>query len=109
MLLGVLGLVEALYYVVPHSVINGIQLGLGLRMLIKGVKYNQQLAWYGADSRCLGIVCALLSFWASRFERVPVALLMFILGVLIAIPSIDSECDPWEATPWNAFSAPSAQ
>eukprot|EP00656_Telonema_subtile_P053401 TRINITY_DN7736_c0_g1_i2.p1 TRINITY_DN7736_c0_g1~~TRINITY_DN7736_c0_g1_i2.p1 ORF type:complete len:382 (+),score=103.61 TRINITY_DN7736_c0_g1_i2:120-1265(+) len=109
MLLGVLGLVEALYYVVPHSVINGIQLGLGLRMLIKGVKYNQQLAWFGADSRCLGIVCALLSFWASRFERVPVALLMFILGVLIAIPSIDSEFDPWEATPWNAFSAPSAQ
>ena len=33
---------------------------------------------------------------------------MFLLGVAIAIPSIERELDPWESTPWSAFSCPSS-
>ena len=31
---------------------------------------------------------------------------MFLLGVAIAIPSIDRELDPWESTPWRSFYCP---
>lgn len=107
MLLGALGLVDTLNYIVPKSVISGVQLGLGLRMMVKGFNYNKNLDWFGADSRCTGILCAVAACWLQRYPRVPVALLMFIVGVAIAIPSIQGEFDPWEATPWDEFSHPS--
>ena len=73
MLLGGLGVIEALSHVVPLSVISGIQLGLGLRMVVKGVKYNQGQAWWGLDSRFTGIMVAVIACALQRFPRVPVS------------------------------------
>jgi MFS superfamily sulfate permease-like transporter len=86
LLLAVTGLIDWLHRVVPKSVVRGLQLAMGLSLLIKGIQMiagtNQ---WFAADSYATGILAALvvLSLFFSR--RVPAALVLFGAGLLLAL------------------------
>lgn len=86
LLLGVTGLIDWLHRVVPKSVVRGLQLALGLSLLMKGMQMvagtNQ---WLAADSYATGLVAMLvvLLFFFSR--RVPAALLLFCAGLGLAV------------------------
>ena len=86
LLLGVTGLINALARAIPRSVVRGLQLALGLKLLTHGfglIAETQQL--FGWDSIAMGVLCAalVLAFYFST--RVPGALMVFGIGLLVLL------------------------
>jgi MFS superfamily sulfate permease-like transporter len=71
---------------VPKSVVRGLQLALGLSLLIKGMNMvadtNQ---WLAADSRLTGILSATLVLLLFYSRRIPAALVLFVGGVILSL------------------------
>ena len=92
LLLALTGLVDRAQRVIPHSVIRGLQLSLGLTLIEVGFKSVANThAWIGWDSIALGVISALLVLLLYFSARVPGALLVFCLGLtalLLAKPSL---------------------
>ena len=86
LVLGLTGLIGWLNRVVPRSVVRGLQLALGLSLLMKGL---QMVAGtrivLGPDSYLTGAVAALLVLACCSPRRVPSALVLFGAGALLAI------------------------
>jgi MFS superfamily sulfate permease-like transporter len=83
LLLGVTGLINALARAIPRSVVRGLQLALGLKLLTHGfglIAETQRL--FGWDSFSIGVLCAalVLAFYFST--RLPGALLVFAIGLI---------------------------
>jgi MFS superfamily molybdate transporter len=86
LVLGVTGLIGWLNRVVPKSVVRGLQLALGLSILMKGLQMVAGTGHVvGPDSYLTGTLAAfgVLALFLSR--RVPAALLLFAAGVLLAL------------------------
>ena len=65
LLLGVTNLIEIVNWIVPLTVVCGLQIGVGIRLASKGMTDIQKLPW-GGGYDCIGmaLACALLSmFW----------------------------------------------
>ena len=65
LILGVTNLIEIVNWIVPLTVVCGLQIGVGIRLASKGMTDIQTLPWGGGyDCIGLAVVCALLSmFW----------------------------------------------
>lgn len=74
-ILGVTGLITKLSDLIPKSVIRGIQLALGLSLMVKGAGMMEN---YG-----LAFFAALIVLGATRFKRAPSALILFAIGLFI--------------------------
>lgn len=64
-ILGATNLIEIVNWIVPLTVVCGLQIGVGIRLASKGMTDIQKLPW-GGGYDCIGmaLVCALLSlFW----------------------------------------------
>ena len=91
LLLGVTRGVVVVNNFVPVSVVRGLQLGLGLSLARRGLgliadgelpDYVRRTApWAGP---VLGGVCFVLVLLCRRWPRVPIALLLFLLGIVLA-------------------------
>lgn len=82
--LGVTGLIEWLNRVIPFSVVRGLQLGLGLQLLINGIGMVTKTGWANfSDSIYAGLACALLILLFFFHRRVPGALVVFGLGLIL--------------------------
>jgi MFS superfamily sulfate permease-like transporter len=85
-LLGVTGLIDWVGRVVPKSVVRGLQLALGLSLLMKGL---QMVAGTGVavglDSWITGALATLVVLALFFSRRVPAALVLFGAGVVLAI------------------------
>ena len=89
LLLGVSGLINWLSGVIPRSVVRGLQLAIGLKLLTGGFTMIAGTeVIIGWDSMGLGVLCAslVLAFYFST--RVPGALVVFAVG-LIALLAAD--------------------
>ncbi len=66
--LALLGAIDLINRVVPRAVVRGIQLGVGLKLAVKGVSWISGLPVVGADSILLAVLAAaiLLLLWARR-------------------------------------------
>lgn len=65
--LGATSLTEVINKIVPENVVSGLQIGVGMRLAIKGVNMVANLGWYdGYDCIALGILCAILSMYCLR-------------------------------------------
>jgi MFS superfamily sulfate permease-like transporter len=86
LVLGLTGLINWLNRVVPRSVVRGLQLALGLSLLMKGLQLVASTgAPIGADSYATAIVATLVVL-ALLFSRiVPAALVLFGAGVALAL------------------------
>ncbi len=86
LVLGLSGLINWLNRVIPRSVVRGLQLALGLSLLMKGM---QMVAgthqWLAADSYCTGLLSALAVFLLFFSRKIPAALLLFGVGLAIAL------------------------
>ncbi len=83
--LGVTGLITVVNRAIPKPVVRGLQLGLGLQLLEKGVLLvrDTHVLW-GFNSIIIGILgFALVLAFASR--KVPSALILFVAGLGLAI------------------------
>ncbi len=92
LLLAVSGLIDWLNRVIPKSVVRGLQLALGLKLLTGGYSMIAGTGvWLGWDGIGLGILCTctVLLLYSSR--RMPGALVVFGIGIvalLAARPSL---------------------
>jgi MFS superfamily sulfate permease-like transporter len=95
LLLALTGLIDWLNRVIPKSVVRGLQLGLGLKLLIKGVGMIAGThVLFGWDSISMGLGCSLLVLLLYSSRRMPAALLVFAIGLialLAAKPSLISD------------------
>ena len=86
LLLGVTGLIDWLNRAIPKSVVRGLQLALGLSLLMKGLQMvaGTRVA-VGPDSYLTGIIAgvAVLALFSSR--TAPAALVLFLAGIGIAL------------------------
>jgi MFS superfamily sulfate permease-like transporter len=85
LVLGLTGLIDWLNRAVPRSVVRGLQLALGLSLLIKGMQMvTGTHAWFAADSYVTGGLSALVVLLLFFSRRVPAALLLFGIGLGLA-------------------------
>lgn len=86
LVLALTGGIDLLNRLVPKSVVRGLQLALGMTLLVKGLQMVAGTnVWIATDSILTGLVCGALVLVLFQSKRVPVALLLFGAGLLIAI------------------------
>jgi MFS superfamily sulfate permease-like transporter len=86
LVLGLTGLIDWLNRVVPKSVVRGLQLALGLSLLMKGMQMVAGTGqWLAPDSYLTGLLSALLVLVLFFSRRIPAALLLFGLGLALAV------------------------
>ncbi|KAK1940169.1 Molybdate transporter 1 [Phytophthora citrophthora] len=75
--------------VVPVAIVRGIQLGVGINLVGKGFKSacvsNIQIIWFGLDSIFVSLLLGALCIVFIRNKKVPMALLLFIYGMIVAV------------------------
>jgi hypothetical protein len=72
LLLGISNLMEVVNYVVPLTVVCGIQVGVGMRLASKGMNDVMELTW-GDGYDCIGLAvgCSVLSlYWLRENEKI---------------------------------------
>jgi MFS superfamily sulfate permease-like transporter len=86
LLLGVSGLMGWVNRAVPKSVVRGIQLALGLSLVMKGLELvTSTRAWLAPDSYLTALAAAVVVFASGSFRKVPAALTLFFAGLVIAV------------------------
>jgi len=86
LVLGLTGLIEWLNRVVPKSVVRGLQLALGLSLLMKALQMVAGTKqWTGPDSYLTGLAGALVVILLFFSRRVPAALVLFGAGLVLAV------------------------
>jgi hypothetical protein len=119
-LLGVSNGIELVNWLVPTSVVCGMQLGVGISLAMKGFIMIADLTWIGRpDCILLAVVCALACLFFLREpdertddsghgsrtktrHRPAVGLYLFLLGGTIAVVKLIVEKDPtlsWKSHP----------
>ena len=84
LVLGLTGLIDTLNRAIPKSVVRGLQLALGLSLLMKGLQMvTATHTWFGADSYLTASLAA-LGVLALFSARIPSALVLFGAGLLLA-------------------------
>jgi hypothetical protein len=125
-LLSVSNGIELVNLLVPHSVVSGIQMGVGFNLAIKGLILIQGLSWtHGLDCKLLVIICAVSCMYILREDpppttnvnseerqprrqqpTAPVGLILFGLGVILAIIHLLTSSDNRENSPLQLFGSP---
>ena len=113
--LGVTGLIDLVDRVVPKSVVRGLQLALGLSLLMKGL---QMVAGTGValglDSWLTGALATLVVLALFFSRRVPAALVLFGAGIVLAVLREPAVTDSlglgitlphWSPPAWDDFVA----
>lgn len=84
--LGVTRLIEWFNRMVPLPVVRGLQLGLGLILIGKGIDLMSQAGtWWGWDSTAVALGGVVFAMTFMRSHAVPTALLLFVFGLLGAV------------------------
>mmetsp|Transcript_8255 Transcript_8255/g.15552 ORF Transcript_8255/g.15552 Transcript_8255/m.15552 type:complete len:562 (+) Transcript_8255:175-1860(+) len=66
-ILGVSSLTEVINKIVPGNVVSGLQIGVGIRLAMKGVNMVANLGWIDSyDCVALGIACGIISMHCLR-------------------------------------------
>jgi len=86
LLLGLTGTITWLNRIIPRNVVRGLQLSLGLSLLIKGLSMvTGTKVWVAPDSFLTGILAVLLLLLFFFSRKIPAALVLLGAGVLIAV------------------------
>ena len=86
LVLGLTGWIDALNRAIPKSVVRGLQLALGLTLLMKALQMVAGTkVWIGPDSYLTGALAGLLVLWLFFSRRVPAALVLFGAGIGLAV------------------------
>ena len=84
LLFALTGLINWLERVVPSSVVRGIQLGVGLKLALKGVALIEPLPVLGSDSLLWALILGGgILFFQSRWDYFPGALISFVWGLVL--------------------------
>ncbi len=86
LILGLTGLVDWINRIVPKSVVRGLQLSLGLSLLMKGMQMVTGTGqWIGLDSYLTGLASTIIVLLLFYSRKIPSALLLFAIGLIVAV------------------------
>jgi MFS superfamily sulfate permease-like transporter len=86
LLLGLTGLIDTVNRLIPRCVVRGIQLSVGLSLLIKGFQMVTGTGqWLGLDSFAIAAIAMLAVLSMRQSSRMPAALILFLAGLALAI------------------------
>lgn len=86
--LGATRLIDWFNKIVPLPVVRGLQLGLGLSLIMKGAQMIQSTnVWWAVDGMATGLAGFVFVMIFTRSEKTPTALILFSLGLLAAVHS----------------------
>jgi len=113
LVLGLTGLIDVLNRVVPKPVVRGLQLALGLSLLMKGLQMCASGRWgLSPGGIPIAIAGTLVTLMLLRSRRVPAALVLFAAGIALAAiaePAVAGAIRPgfrlphWSPPSWNDF------
>lgn len=84
-LFGITRIIEYFDRIIPHSVVRGIQLGLGIQLVITGISITLSVEYlFGYDSISVALLAAAIILFFLFRKRNIGALVVFSLGLLIA-------------------------
>lgn len=83
LVLSITGLLDLLARIVPRVVVRGLQAGLGLQLSLLALR--DYIPAGGIPGYALGAACLLLTFLLLGNRRLPPALLLVALGILLAM------------------------
>ncbi len=83
LILDLSGGIEAVERWVPRPIVRGIQLGVGLKLLSKGLELVAATSWNAADGWLVAALAGALALWGSRWRRFPSALVIFAAGLVL--------------------------
>ncbi len=81
--LGVSGAIGKIERVIPIAVVRGIQLGVGIKLALKGAAMIGATEWLALDGVIVALVLGALTLALMRAKRVPVALGIFAIGAIV--------------------------
>jgi len=85
LILGTTGWIDKLERFVPLSVVRGIQLGIGLKLAIKGIEFVTQTEAFGLDSITLALILGVSTLLLRKAKLFPTALMLFIVGAGVTL------------------------
>ena len=83
LILALTGGIGAVERWVPRPIVRGIQLGVGLKLLTKGLHLVAGTSWNAADGWAVAALAGALALVASRWRRFPTALVIFAVGLVL--------------------------
>lgn len=89
-----------LHWIIPKSVIGGLQLGVGWKLAMKGISMIQDLPWWGTlDCIAVAIMVTFLLLFGlrpslERKSQSPVGIYIFLLGLVLATWKVVSGTEP---------------
>lgn len=106
-LLGSSGLIKTVDRYVPRAVIRGIQLGVGLKLAIRGLQYIGDGPVWGIDSIVVAALLGIAVVAMRENRKVPSALILVAGGIAIAVAVAPlSASTPLLSFPSFSFSLP---
>ncbi len=84
-LLGITGLIRTIERHIPRAVVRGIQLGVGLKLLVKGIVMIPSTSLTAIDGWVVASVAAGFILVTSRWSRFPSALVLFGGGLMMLL------------------------
>jgi MFS superfamily sulfate permease-like transporter len=101
LLLGLTGMIGWLNRVIPRSVVRGVQLGLGLSLLMKGLQMVAGTRMVlGPDSYATAVAAGVVVIVLLNSRQLPPALLLFGAGLAVAIWKHPTVVDSIRADLW---------
>jgi MFS superfamily sulfate permease-like transporter len=86
LILALLGWIDRLNRLVPRSVVRGLQLALGLKLLIGGGRMVAGThLLFGWDSITMGLLCIAIIVFLRSSARLPGALVIFLIGLVTLV------------------------
>ncbi|MEJ2720599.1 MAG: putative sulfate/molybdate transporter, partial [bacterium] len=85
LVLGLTRLVDAMERVTPLSLVRGIQLGVGLKLMLQAFEFIRETPWLGLNSVTVAVALGLLLLVSHRRSGFPGALVLFAVGIVVAI------------------------
>jgi len=92
LVIGVTGWSERAERLIPRSVVRGIQLGVGIKLAVKGIGFATQSTIPGIDGVIIALASLGLVAAGLRWRRFPAALVLVAVGAAMAlwnIPNLD--------------------
>ena len=82
LILVITGLIDLVSTRLPKAIVRGLQLAIGLKLLIKGIDMVQSTGnWIGPDSILTAVIGGVIIVFAARSTRFPGALVVFTVGL----------------------------
>ncbi len=86
--LGVSGAVVKIKDWVPLAVVRGIQLGVGIKLALKGFEFITGTPWVALDGALTAVILGVATLALARSDKIPTALVIFSIGVVIMFANL---------------------